>query len=82
MPPIAKFIVLAYTPHPPVEVRETPEAMVQAVHDHTESFLKQNKFVVTLGGNHLVSIGAIQAHFAHYPKLTVLQFDAHADLRD
>ena len=67
---------------PPVEVRETPEAMVQAVHDHTESFLKQNKFVVTLGGNHSVSIGAIQAHFAHYPKLTVLQFDAHADLRD
>ena len=56
--------------------------MVQAVHDHTESFLKQNKFVVTLGGNHSVSIGAIQAHFAHYPNLTVLQFDAHADLRD
>lgn len=67
---------------PPVEVRETPEAMVRAVYKHTSDFLQRNKFVVTLGGDHSVSIGAIQAHFALYPNLTVLQLDAHADMRD
>jgi agmatinase len=67
---------------PPVEVRETPEAMVQAVFNNASDFLQQNKFVVTLGGEHSISIGAIQAHFAHYPNLTVLQLDAHADMRD
>jgi len=67
---------------PALEVRETPEAMVQAVHKCTSEFLQQKKFVVTLGGDHSVSIGSIQAHFDYYPNLTVLQFDAHADMRD
>jgi agmatinase len=67
---------------PLVEVRETPEAMVEAVYNKTSDFLQQNKFVVTLGGDHSISIGTIQAHFAHYPNLTVLQLDAHADMRD
>jgi agmatinase len=38
--------------------------------------------VLTLGGDHLVAIGAIRAHARRYPNLSVLQLDAHADLRD
>lgn len=35
-----------------------------------------------LGGEHLVSLGAIRAAFQAYPELTIVHLDAHADLRD
>lgn len=40
------------------------------------------KFVVTLGGEHTISSATIGAHFKAYPKMSVLHFDAHSDLRD
>ena len=40
------------------------------------------KFVVTLGGEHTISSAPIKAHFDKYPNMSVLQFDAHSDLRD
>ncbi len=40
------------------------------------------KFVVTLGGEHTIGSATIGAHFAAYPKMSVLHFDAHSDLRD
>ena len=58
-----------------------PETMVGAVYDQTSYWLNLSKFVVTLGGEHSVSIGAIKAFAEKYKNLTVLQLDAHADLR-
>jgi len=46
------------------------------------SALNDGKFVVTLGGEHTISAAPIQAHFEHYPNMSVLQFDAHSDLRE
>ena len=40
------------------------------------------KFVAMIGGEHSVSAPVIQAHAEAYPNLSVLQIDAHADLRD
>lgn len=40
------------------------------------------KFVVTLGGEHTISSATIGAHFKAYPKMSVLHFDAHSDLRN
>jgi agmatinase len=57
-------------------------AMVERVEQVTEKLLGAGKFVLTLGGDHLVAIGAIRANARRHPSLTVLQFDAHADLRD
>ncbi len=45
------------------------------------ALLDRNKFVVTLGGEHSISAPLIAAHIRKYPNLSVLQFDAHADLR-
>ncbi len=45
-------------------------------------YLKDNKFVVTLGGEHSVSIGAIKAYAEHYKNLSILHLDAHADSRE
>ena len=59
----------------------SPEAMVEAVHAATKRFIKKNKFVTIFGGEHSISIGAIRAFNECFDNLTVLQLDAHADLR-
>jgi agmatinase len=65
----------------PVLVKETPWKLVQAVHDCISSLLSEKKFPVIIGGNHTVSIGTIKAFSEHFENLSVLQLDAHADLR-
>ena len=59
----------------------TPDAMVVAVHDTVKKLIKRNKFVTLFGGEHSISIGAIRAFNECFDELTVLQIDAHADLR-
>lgn len=58
-----------------------PNQMVDAVRNRTLQLINDGKLVVTVGGEHSVSIGAIQAHARTYNHLTVLQIDAHADMR-
>ncbi len=60
----------------------SPETMVQGVYQRTRHFLQQGRRVTMVGGEHSVSIGAIQAVSEQFEELTVLQFDAHADLRE
>ena len=55
--------------------------MIDAVNGTTLYYLENNKFTVVIGGEHSVSIGSIKAHAQHFKNLTVLQLDAHADLR-
>jgi agmatinase len=45
-------------------------------------YLKDNKLVVTLGGDHSVSIGVIKAYAKHYEDVSILHLDAHADSRE
>lgn len=60
---------------------DNPEQMVQAVDERVTYWLSSDKMVVVIGGEHSVSIGSVQAHCKVWPDLTVLQLDAHADLR-
>lgn len=66
----------------PVLEASTPEAMVEESRRRAEQLIGAGKYVVTIGGEHSVSIGPIYAHAKAYPNLTVLQIDAHTDLRD
>jgi len=59
-----------------------PEIMVAKVKAKVEEFLGSGKFVVTLGGEHSVSIGAALAHSEKFKDLCILQLDAHSDLRE
>ncbi|WP_418512330.1 agmatinase [Corallibacter sp.] len=59
----------------------SPEAVVDAVHEMTKKYIKRNKFVTLFGGEHSISIGSIRAFNECFDNLTVLQIDAHADLR-
>lgn len=66
---------------PPIVERSSPETMVAEVHKAVKGFLKDGKFVVMLGGEHSVTIGAAKAYTETFPGLSVLQIDAHTDLR-
>lgn len=61
---------------------EGPSGMVDRVRDAALEMLKEDKFVVMLGGEHSITLGQVQALLTRYPTLTVLQLDAHTDLRD
>ena len=67
---------------PAIAQDASPEAMVEAAEKETLNYLGTGKFVVTIGGEHSVSIGPIQAYAKKFKNLSVLQIDAHADLRD
>ena len=60
----------------------SPEAMAARVEDVVGELIDAGKFVVTLGGEHTVAVGAVRAHASRTPGLSVLALDAHADLRD
>jgi len=63
-------------------VMSGPQEMIASVQKRASELLQQEKFLVTLGGEHSLSLGLVQAFKERYPSLSVLQLDAHADLRD
>ena len=65
----------------PVTEASSPEAMSQEVEKQVDKILTDKKFPVILGGEHSVSIGAFRAFAKHYDKFSVLQLDAHSDMR-
>jgi len=68
---------------PEVEpMMNSPEEMVNRVYQITKKLIKQRKFVVMIGGEHSPTLGTVRALKEAFPKLSVLQLDAHADLRD
>lgn len=62
--------------------RKTPEAMMDELYHHSKKLLESGKFLCMLGGEHSVSAPIIKAHAEKFYNMSVLQIDAHADLRD
>ncbi len=60
----------------------SPEHMVQRVYQVARELLEKNKMVLMLGGEHSLTLGMVKAYREKYEALSVLQLDAHADLRD
>lgn len=75
--PYKKGVYLA----PAVTENTSPEKMVEAVYKTTKNYIQQEKFVTLFGGEHSISIGSIRAFKDSFENLTVVQIDAHADLR-
>lgn len=65
----------------PVTEDSSPEAMAAEVERRVDTLLKDKKFPVVLGGEHSVSIGAFRAFAKHYDEFSILQLDAHSDMR-
>jgi agmatinase len=65
----------------PLTEKSSPEALVNSVYNKVSSLLTEKKFPVLVGGNHTVSIGSINAFAKKTENFSVLQLDAHSDLR-
>lgn len=59
-----------------------PERAVHQIYEYVRESHKQGRFDVYLGGEHTITVGVVRALIERYPRLSVLQLDAHADLRD
>ena len=59
-----------------------PAAMHETVHRAARQVLRDGKFLLTLGGEHGITPALVRAVAAKHKNLSVLQIDAHADLRD
>ncbi len=59
-----------------------PEAMAARVEQAVDWILERGKLPVILGGEHSITAGAVRAAARRFPGLSVLQFDAHADMRE
>ncbi|MGN0597609.1 MAG: agmatinase [Ruminiclostridium sp.] len=60
----------------------SPERTLDMITDYTMQVISAGKIPVMMGGEHLVTLGAVRAAAEKYPDLHIIHFDAHADLRD
>lgn len=68
---------------PPLALgKSTDEKAIARIYGAVKKLIADDKFVAVLGGEHTVSQAPIKAYLEKYPDLSVIQFDAHADLRD
>ena len=58
------------------------EAALADIEEQTRKLLNDGKLPIMIGGEHLVTYGAVKAVFEKYPDMHIIHFDAHADLRD
>ncbi len=66
---------------PEIQLEGEPEDVSNKIYTLTKRLLDSDKMFTFIGGEHSVSIGIIKAFSEKYPGLTVLQLDAHTDLR-
>jgi len=78
------FTRLGIATFPPIPVADTPEKMFNQIFQTVkrESYFQSGKFPVFLGGEHSITPPIVRAATERYGTISVLQFDAHADLRD
>ncbi len=59
-----------------------PDRALEMIEERAETILNDGKIPFLLGGEHLVTLGAVRAVVKKYPDLRIIHFDAHADLRE
>lgn len=70
---------------PALEAEDTPEATLNNLYERVRELLaapQADKFIVTIGGEHSITAPVVRAYKERYENLSVLQIDAHADLRE
>lgn len=59
-----------------------PQRILAQIEEAADRILTDGKLPFMVGGEHLVTLGAVRAALKHYPQLHIVHFDAHTDLRD
>jgi len=65
-----------------LKIEEKPELMVDIVYDNVKKIIDDKKFLVVIGGEHSITPGCAKAFASVYDNFSVLQLDAHVDLRE
>ncbi len=60
----------------------SPSRQLDMIESRTEEILSDGKIPFMIGGEHLVTLGAVRAAAKRFPDLHIIHFDAHADLRE
>lgn len=76
--PYRMGVVTLQPDHPP----SSAEEMFESVYRCTRELMEEGKFVALLGGDHSISSGYVKVLSERFPNFSVVQLDAHADLRD
>lgn len=63
-------------------IAKNSKEMINRAYKKVKNLLNDKKFVVVLGGEHTVSLGAIKAHAEFFKDINILHLDAHTDMRD
>ena len=58
------------------------ERVLKQIDEYVKKILVDNKLPVMIGGEHLVTLGAVRAVYKKYPEMCIIHFDAHADMRE
>lgn len=66
----------------PPDLTENPSEVENAIYQSAGKLIKMGKYVALLGGDHSISVGYFKALLESYGRISVIQFDAHADLRE
>jgi agmatinase len=67
---------------PAINTDYEPDEMIPLLEQRATELIATNKFICMLGGEHSISAPVVRAMFKKYPRLSVMQIDAHADLRN
>lgn len=71
-----------YTTSEPEFSKDSMDKAMSEIQEHASKYVRDGKFVVTLGGEHSITPPVLRAFAAEYPDICVLHFDAHSDMRD
>ncbi|MDY7011030.1 MAG: agmatinase [Planctomycetota bacterium] len=66
----------------PVAPADTPTEQMDRIRTAAQPHVQAGKFLLTLGGEHSITVPLVEAAADHYGGISVVQIDAHADLRD
>ncbi|OQA07157.1 MAG: N(1)-aminopropylagmatine ureohydrolase [Bacteroidetes bacterium ADurb.Bin397] len=67
---------------PPIDFTGKFDAdAIAAIEKATDKLINDGKFVISLGAEHTVTLGFVKSHAKKYGNISVLQIDAHSDLR-
>lgn len=77
-----EFFQVGVATWPAVQPADEPGEQMRRVRAAADTIVQEGKFLLALGGEHGITAPLVQAVAGHYGPISVLQIDAHADLRD
>lgn len=71
-----------FTVDPITPISKDLKKTINLIYSRSKYYIKDGKFIIGIGGEHTISLGIVKAYLSLYKNVTVIQLDAHADLRN